>query len=109
MHLTAYLGYLLGTNGDKNGWILGYTVSPGNLHDSRTFKGLYDKIKNIGIKTLVADAGYKIPAIAKLLIDDGVTPLFPYKRPMTKEGFFKNTNTLMTNTMIAIFAQTIKS
>lgn len=89
MHLTAYLGYLLGTNGDKNGWILGYTVSPGNLHDSRTFKGLYDKIKNIGIKTLVADAGYKTPAIAKLLIDDGVTPLFPYKRPMTKEGFFK--------------------
>ena len=89
MHLTAYLGYLLGTNGDKNGWILGYTVSPRNLHDSRTFKGLYDKIKNIGIKTLVADAGYKTPAIAKLLIDDGVTPLFPYKRPMTKEGFFK--------------------
>lgn len=38
-------------------------------------KGLYDKIKNIGIKTLVADAGYKTPAIAKLLIDDGVTPL----------------------------------
>lgn len=34
-------------------------MSPGNLHDSRTFKGLYDKIKNIGIKTLVADAGYK--------------------------------------------------
>ena len=66
------------------------------------------KIKNIGIKQLVADAGYKTPAIAKLLIDDGVTPLFPYKRPMTKEGFFKNTNTLMTNTMIAIFAQTIK-
>jgi hypothetical protein len=28
-------------------------------------------------------------AIAKLLIDKGITPLFPYKRPMTKEGFFK--------------------
>ena len=81
--------YAVETACDKNGWILGYTVSPGNLHDSRTFKGLYDKIKNIGIKTLVADAGYKTPAIAKLLIDDGVTPLFPYKRPMTKEGFFK--------------------
>ena len=34
------------------------------------------------------DAGYKTPAIAKLLLDDGVTPVFPYKRPMTKEGFF---------------------
>ncbi len=28
-------------------------------------------------------------AIAKLLIDKGITPLFPYKRPMTKKGFFK--------------------
>lgn len=81
--------YAVETACDKNGWILGYTVSPGNLHDSRTFKGLYDKIKHIGIKTLVADAGYKTPAIAKLLIDDGIRPLFPYKRPQTKEGFFK--------------------
>ena len=64
-------------------------MSPGNLHDSRTFKGLYDKIKNIGIKTIIADAGYKVPAIAKMLIDDGIEPLFPYKRPQTKEGFFK--------------------
>ena len=81
--------YAIETACDKNGWILDYTVNPGNLHDSRTFKGLYDRIKNIGIKTLVADAGYRTPAIAKLLIDDGIQPLFPYKRPMTKEGFFK--------------------
>lgn len=81
--------YAVETACDKNGWILGYTVSPGNLHDSRTFKGLYDKIKEIGIETLVADAGYKTPAIAKLLMDDGIQPLFPYKRPMTKKGFFK--------------------
>ena len=81
--------YSVETACDKNGWILGYTVSPGNMHDSRTFKGLYDKIKDIGIKTLIADAGYKTPAIAKLLLDDNITPLFPYKSPMTKEGFFK--------------------
>ena len=74
---------------DKNGWILGYSVNPGNQHDSRTFKSLYDKIKDIGIQTLVADAGYKTPAIAKLLLDDGITPLLPYKRPMTQDGFFK--------------------
>ena len=24
-----------------------------------------------------------------MLIDDGVTPVFPYKRPMTKDGFFR--------------------
>ena len=50
---------------------------------------MYDKIKDIGIETLVADAGYKTPAIAKLLIDAGIKPLLPYKRPMTKDGFFK--------------------
>lgn len=81
--------YSVETACDKHGWILGYTVNPGNLHDSRTFKGLYDKIKDIGIETLVADAGYKTPAIAKLLLDDGIKPLLPYKRPMTKEGFFR--------------------
>ena len=81
--------YSVETACDKNGWVLGYTVSPGNMHDSRTFKGLYDKIKDIGIETLIADAGYKTPAIAKLLIDDGIRPLFPYTSPMTKEGFFR--------------------
>ncbi len=81
--------YAVETACDENGWILGYTVNPGNLHDSRTFKGLYDKIKDIGIEILVADAGYKTPAIAKMLLDDGITPLFPYTRPMTKEGFFR--------------------
>ena len=81
--------YAIETACDKNGWILGYTVNPGNLHDSRTFKGLYDKIKDIGIRTLVADAAYKTPGIAKLLIDDGIAPLFPYKRPYTKKEYFK--------------------
>ena len=47
------------------------------------------KIKGIGIQTLVDDAGYKTPAITKLLWDDEITPLLPYKCSMTKEGFFK--------------------
>lgn len=81
--------YSIETACDKHGWILGYTVNRGNLHDSRTFKGLYDKIKNPKIQTIIADSGYKTPAIAKLLIDDGIKPLFPYKRPQTKDGFFE--------------------
>lgn len=81
--------YAVETACDKNGWILGYSVHPGNEHDSRTFKKLYDKIKEIGIEILVADARYKTPAIAKLLIDDGIRPLLPYKRPYTKSVFFK--------------------
>ena len=85
----SVFAYAVQTACDKYGWILGYTVHPGNLNDSRTFKSLYDKVKDIGIEKLIADAGYKTPAIAKLLIDDGIQPLFPYKRPATKQGFFK--------------------
>ena len=81
--------YAIETACDKHGWILGYTVNPGYLHDSKTFKGLFDKIENIGMEKLIADAGYKTPAIAKLLLDKGITPVFPYKCPQTKEGFFK--------------------
>lgn len=29
----------------------------------------------------IADVGYKTPGIAKLLIDDGIKPFIPYKRP----------------------------
>ena len=81
--------YGIETACDKNGWILGFKVNPGNEHDSRTFKGLYDKLQDIGMKRCVVDAGYKTPAIAKLLLDDGVDPVLPYKRPMTKDRFFK--------------------
>ena len=81
--------YGIETACDKNGWILDFDVNPGNEHDSRTFKGLYDKLENIGMEKCIVDAGYKTPAIAKLLLDDGVKPVFPYKRPQTKEGFFK--------------------
>lgn len=80
--------YSIQTACDKHGWVLDYTVNPGNVHDSRSFIGLYKKIKDIGIEKLIADAGYKNPAIAKLLMDDGITPVFPYHKPMTKAGFF---------------------
>lgn len=80
--------YSIETACDKNGWILGYTVNRGNLHDSRTFKSLYDKLRIYKIDKLIADAAYKTPAIAKLLIDDNISPIFPYTRPQTKEGFF---------------------
>lgn len=100
--------YSVETACDKNGWVLGYTVSPGNEHDSRTFKGLYDKLIKFGPERIIADAGYKVPAIAKLLLDDGVIPVFPYKRPMTKAEFFRNTNTFMMSLMTATYALKIK-
>ena len=42
-----------------------------------------------GATYYVLDAGYKIPAIARQLIEDKKIPVMPYKRPMTKKGFFK--------------------
>ncbi len=46
---------------DQHGWILGYTVHPGNEHDSRTFKALYEKIKPFTPSMVIADAGCRIP------------------------------------------------
>ena len=81
--------YTAETACDSNGWVLGYTVHPGNEHDSTTFPEIYNKVKHEDLETIVLDAGYKTPAIAKQLLDDGVKPLFPYKRPVTKAGFFR--------------------
>jgi len=81
--------YAVETACDKHGWILGYSVHPGNEHDSRTFKLLYDKIKKYEPAMLIADAGYRTPAIAHELLEDRIEPLFPYKRPMTKDGFYR--------------------
>ena len=82
--------YSVQTACDRHGWILDYTVHPGNEHDSRTFPVLYKKLRLFEPKTMVMDAGYKIPAIAKMLIDEGITPILPYTRPRSKKGFFSS-------------------
>lgn len=81
--------YAVETACDEHGWVLGYSVHPGNEHDSRTFQTIYEKVKSFEPEMIVADAGYKTPAIARQLLKDRIEPLFPYKRPMTKKGFFK--------------------
>jgi transposase len=73
---------------DKNGWITAYSIHPGNEHDSRTFPEIYQKVKTLGIKKAVMDAGYKTPPIARQLIEDDIIPILPYKRNPTKKGFF---------------------
>jgi len=76
---------------DKNNYILDFELTAGNLHDSVVFPQIYEKLKEKyeDIYNVVLDSGYKTPAIAKQIIDDGKTPIMPYKRPMTKQGFFK--------------------
>ena len=76
---------------DKYGYVLDVTVTPGNIHDSVAFPALYRKLleRFSGIEKIVADAGYKVPYLAKLIIDSGRIPVFPYKRPMGKDEFFR--------------------
>ena len=83
--------YTANTACDKNNYVLGFELTPGNVHDSVSFWGIYEKIKkeHSSVNGIVVDAGYKIPAIAKQIIDDGKMPIMPYRRPMTKEGFFR--------------------
>lgn len=76
---------------DKNNFILSADVSAGNVHDSVMFDGLYQKaLKSFPeIKMVALDSGYKTPWIMKQIFDSGRLASTPYKRPMTKEGFFK--------------------
>ena len=83
--------YTAHTACDRHNFILGMELSPANVHDSVMFKSIYDKVKVVfpEIKYVVADAGYKIPYICKQILDDHRIPVLPYKRPMSKEGYFK--------------------
>lgn len=82
--------YTTNTCCDKHGFVLDFEVTPGNVHDSVSFWELYKRLKECkNAKYYVMDAGYKIPAIMRQLIEDGKTPVMPYKRPITKSGFFK--------------------
>lgn len=81
----------------------------GDEHDSRTFKPLYDKIKGYAPEMVIMDAGYRTPAVAHELLADGILPLLPYKRPMTKKVFLRNMSMHMTSTTTVISAQKVTS
>lgn len=83
--------YAAQTACDKNGYVLGVTLNPGNVHDSVAFDKLYDQLidRYAQIKNVVADAGYKTPWICKKVLDDNRIPVLPYKRPNGKKGFFR--------------------
>ncbi|OPJ56229.1 transposase [Alkalithermobacter paradoxus] len=85
------LAYSIHAACDKKGFVLSAKVSAANVHDSVVFKELYEdaRLKFKEISAVAADAGYKTPYICKILLDDKVTPVMPYKRPVTKKGFFK--------------------
>jgi len=77
---------------DKNGFVMAHVTTPGNVHDSSSFKDLRDKVMeeySDKIKYESLDTGYKTPAICREIVKDNKIPLMPYKRPMTGKGLFK--------------------
>lgn len=84
--------YNANTACDRHGYVLGMNLYPGNVHDSQAFYGIYSKLQCLypdSIKNIVADAGYITPHICNLVDEHEQTLVIPYKRPMTKKGFFK--------------------
>lgn len=85
--------YTATTACDKKGFILGTYVCAGNTHDSVSFFPLYNQLMNgphkKSIDFIVVDSAYKTPAICKKVLDNEITLVSPYKRPMTKKGFLK--------------------
>lgn len=83
--------YVANTACDRHNFVLGFVLGAGNIHDSQMFSGVYQKVVNHfpEIEAVAVDAGYKTPGIMKEILDSGRIPCTPYKRPMTKEGFFK--------------------
>jgi transposase len=83
--------YVANTACDRHNFILDFVLGPGNNHDSIMFYGLYERVisKFTEVEVVAVDSGYKTPWIMKQIIDSQRIPAVPYKRPMTKEGFFK--------------------
>ena len=55
------------------------------------FDGLYQNVieKFPEVEMVAIDSGYRTPWIMKQIFDSGRLPSVPYKRPMTKDGFFR--------------------
>ncbi|URT72774.1 IS1182 family transposase [Cytobacillus firmus] len=88
---TKQFAYSFHAAADRNGFVLGTIVTPGNTHDSHILEPLVEQVidKVSKPKAVAADAAYKTPAITSYLLKNDITPALPYTRPRTKEGFFR--------------------
>jgi len=89
-HQTVF-AYTAHTICDENGIVLEADVASANVHDSTMFDELYKETieKFEEVKRVAMDSAYKTPWIMKQVIDSERLPCVPYKRPMTKDGYFK--------------------
>ena len=77
---------------DRHNFVLGCEVTPGNVHDSTVFDRVYDGVTQVfaEVGSVAVDAAYKTPWICKKVQEDGRNLSTPYKRPMSKRGFFRS-------------------
>ena len=93
---TKQFAYSFHAASDRNGFVLGTIVTPGNTHDSLILEPLVKQvIEKVGKpKAVAADAAYKTPAITKFLIGKRNDPGFALY-PTTDEGWFFPVNMSM--------------
>lgn len=74
---------------DRHGWILGFDVNPGNVHDSKAFLPFFEnKLLNFNPSIICADAGYANGLIAHFVQSHNSQLLVPYTRPKGKDTEF---------------------
>jgi transposase len=67
---------------DKNGWIIGHSTNPANMHDSKAFLPFFeDVVLPYQPKVVCADAAYLTGLIAKNVQYHGIKLLTPYIAP----------------------------
>lgn len=76
---------------DMNNFVLGLKAAPGNVHDSQVFSDVFQQVieQHPEVESVVTDSAYKTPAICREIVEAGKDPIMPYKRPMTKKGYFR--------------------
>ncbi|MCP1494441.1 hypothetical protein J2Y73_004472 [Peribacillus frigoritolerans] len=83
---TKQFAYSFHAAADRNGFVLGMIVTPGNTHDSQILEPVEQVIEKVGKPEAVAsDAAYKTPAITSYLFNKEIIPALPYTFPRTKE------------------------
>lgn len=83
--------YSFHTACDRNGFVIGTIVTPGNIHDSIILNPLLELIIHRFTVpfAVVADSAYKTAPIVHLLLRQCILPVFPYTRPKGVKGMFK--------------------
>ena len=85
---TKQFAYSFHAAADRNGFVLGTIVTPGNTHDSQILEPLVDQvIENVGKpEAVAADAAYKTPAITSYPFNKEIIPFYPINALAQKRG-----------------------